>query len=274
MRKIFIAIIAIVFLALTYESLLSFSTGIGGRTRKNSYGEPEFGCSCHNVDSLSSVKVRIYGPTVVAPGFTYVYRVSLKGGPAIGGGFDFNAWYGTVDTVAGQNTVNFGFDITHSFPQAFVGQDSISWLVKYTAKDTNTILYDTLYATGNSVNFNHEADSLDRWCFAPNFVVKIDPATIGIQNGGVVASKFTLEQNYPNPFNPSTTIRFSLKQEAFVTLKIFDIAGREVEMLVNGNRKSGEHEISWSASSYPSGIYFYRMTADGQNDEKKMVLIK
>ncbi len=274
MRKIFIAVAVLAFLLLTYETLLSFSTGIGGRTKKNSYGEPEIGCSCHSVDSLSSVSVRIYGPAVVAPGFTYVYRISLKGGIAIGGGFDFNAWYGAVDTVEGQNTVNFGIDITHIFPQAFVGKDSISWLVKYTAKDTNTVLYDTLYATGNSINFNHEADSLDRWNFSPNFVVKIDPATIGIQNGGVIASKFTLAQNFPNPFNPSTTIKFSLKQDGFVTLNIFDITGREVEQLASGNRKSGEYELTWDASNYPSGVYFYRMTANGQSEEKKMVLIK
>lgn len=274
MKKIFILAAALILIALTYETILSFSTGIGGRTKKNSYGEPEYGCSCHNVDSLSSVRVRIYGPSTVAPGFTYTYMVTLKGGVAVAGGFDFNCWYGAVDTVQGQQTQNFGFDITHTQPKQFSGSDSVSWLVKYTAKDTNTILYDTLYATGNSVNFNGVADSLDRWNFAPSFVVKIDPATIGIENNGMVASKFSLKQNYPNPFNPSTNISFNLAKAGFVTLRIYNSLGKEIETLVNGTLREGDFSMTWNAAAYPSGIYFYRLTVGSESIEKKMVLVK
>jgi hypothetical protein len=273
-KKIFIALSVLLLVTLTYETILSFSTGIGGRTRKNSYGEPEFGCSCHNVDSLNSVKVRIYGPSTVAPGFVYTYMVTMKGGPAVAGGLDFNCWYGSVDTVGGQQTQNFGFDITHTQPKQFAGSDSVSWLVKYIAKDTNTIIYDTLYAASNSVNFNGIADSLDRWNWAPNFVVKIDPATIGIENGGSIASLFSLAQNYPNPFNPETNIRFNLSTAGFVSLKIYNSLGKEIAVLVNSELREGDYSMQWNASNYPSGIYFYRLTSGSGSVEKKMVLVK
>jgi hypothetical protein len=273
MRKIFFAVLLLLFLTLTYETIMSFSTGIGGRTRKNSYGEPEFGCSCHNPDSLSTMSVRIYGPAVVAPGFTYTYRVTIKGGAGIAGGFDFNCWYGGLDTVTGEGTQNFGFDLTHITPKSFTG-DSVSWLVKYIAKDTNTILYDTLYATGNSVNFSGFADSVDRWNFSPNFVVKIDPASIGIQHNGEIASTFSLGQNYPNPFNPVTQIKFTLSKAEFVTLKVYNSLGKEVETLVNKNLGMGEYTADWDASSFPSGVYFYRLSSETSLSQKKMVLIK
>lgn len=273
MRKIIFSIAILLFLAVTYETIMSFSGGIGGRTRKNMYGEFEYGCSCHNVDSLSSMQVNIYGPSVVAPGFSYTYRITVKGGPAVRGGFDFNCWYGSVDTVGGENTVNFGFDITHTTPREFTG-DSVSWLVKYIAKDTNVILFDTLYATGNSVDFNGAADSTDRWKFSPNFIVKIDPGTIGIQNGGEIASAFSLGQNYPNPFNPVTKINFTISKADFVTLKIYNSLGKEIETLVSKTLGMGEYSVDWDASAYPSGVYFYRLSSESNSSQKKMVLIK
>ncbi len=273
MRKIFLALAVLIFIAITYETIMSFSTGIGGRTRKNSYGEPEYGCSCHNVDSLTSVQVKIYGPSVVAPGFAYTYRVTIKGGPAILGGFDFNTWYGGIDTVAGEETQNFGNDLTHILPKIFTG-DSVSWLVKYIAKDTSVILFDTLYAAGNSTNGNHIADSSDRWNWASNFIVKIDPGTIGINNGGEMASSFSLGQNYPNPFNPVTKINFNLSKANFVTLKIYNSLGKDVETLVNKNLGQGDYTLDWDASAYPSGVYFYRLSTENSSSQKKMVLIK
>lgn len=273
MKKIFFASIILLFLTITYETVMSFSTGIGGRTRKNSYGELEYGCSCHNPDSLSTMNVRVYGPSTVAPGFTYTYRVTILGGPAVRAGFDFNCWYGGIDTVQGEGTQNFGFDLTHREPKAFTG-DSVSWLVKYIAKDTNVILYDTLYATGNSVNYNGVADSLDRWKWAPNFVVKIDPGTIGIQHNGEIASSFALEQNYPNPFNPSTSIRFTVPVNTAVKLKVYDLTGQEIAVLLNESKSAGNYSVTWEASGYPSGVYFYEMTAGDFKERKKMVLVK
>ncbi|MCX6137816.1 MAG: T9SS type A sorting domain-containing protein, partial [Ignavibacteriales bacterium] len=86
---------------------------------------------------------------------------------------------------------------------------------------------------------------------------------------GAVPSVFELAQNYPNPFNPTTTIRFGIPATSNVVLKIFDIVGKEVVALVNGELSAGYYSYEWNASTKPSGMYFYRMTAASQSGEKR-----
>ena len=93
-------------------------------------------------------------------------------------------------------------------------------------------------------------------------------------NNGVIPSEFKLEQNYPNPFNPTTTIKFSLPKSGFVSLKIYDALGKEVETLVSENMMAGYQEITYNASKLNSGVYFYRINANGFTDTKKMMLVK
>jgi hypothetical protein len=91
----------------------------------------------------------------------------------------------------------------------------------------------------------------------------------------VIAPKtFTLEQNYPNPFNPTTTIEFSLNTASPVKLTVFDILGQEVATLVNEYKTVGSHKIQWRANTMPSGVYYYRLEADGISKTHKMVLMK
>lgn len=99
--------------------------------------------------------------------------------------------------------------------------------------------------------------------------------TIGIKNiSSEMPSSYSLSQNYPNPFNPSTFIKFDVSKGSFVSLKVFDALGRGVATLVNENLKPGTYEADWNASSYPSGVYFYRLSTEGYNKTMKMVLIK
>jgi hypothetical protein len=76
---------------------------------------------------------------------------------------------------------------------------------------------------------------------------------------GETPQRFELLQNYPNPFNPTTAISFQLSEVSFVTLKVFDVLGREITTLVNEMRKPGLHTVQWDASSAPSGVYLYRL---------------
>lgn len=85
---------------------------------------------------------------------------------------------------------------------------------------------------------------------------------------------YSLEQNYPNPFNPSTTIEFSIPQESFVELIVFDILGNEVVTLVNDNYSAGNYKTEFIGDDLPSGIYIMRMTAGEFSDSKKMQLLK
>ncbi len=91
-----------------------------------------------------------------------------------------------------------------------------------------------------------------------------------------VPKKFEVSQNYPNPFNPSTTINFSIPQNAYVTLKIYDVSGKEVAVLVNSQLPAGYHTVNLNAEAYhlSSGMYFYKLSASGFSQVKQMVLIK
>jgi photosystem II stability/assembly factor-like uncharacterized protein len=87
-------------------------------------------------------------------------------------------------------------------------------------------------------------------------------------------TKYLLNQNYPNPFNPSTTIKYELPQSGFVSLKVYDILGREVQTLVNGNKIKGTYEVSFNGSNLASGVYLYKLKAGNFTSIKKMMLIK
>ncbi len=85
---------------------------------------------------------------------------------------------------------------------------------------------------------------------------------------------YTLEQNYPNPFNPTTRISYSIVESGFVTLKVFDILGREVATLVNEVKPAGRFEVEFNASELPTGTYIYRLTAGNYQTINKMLLLK
>lgn len=90
----------------------------------------------------------------------------------------------------------------------------------------------------------------------------------------VMVNDFTLEQNYPNPFNPITTINFSLESASQVQLSVYDMLGREVHILEEGFRSAGSHTVQFDASALPSGVYIYRLSADGHAMTKRMTLMK
>jgi hypothetical protein len=85
---------------------------------------------------------------------------------------------------------------------------------------------------------------------------------------------FSLQQNYPNPFNPSTSISFSLPFKSFVSLKVFDVIGRQVATLVFKELPTGNHTEQWNAQGMPSGVYFYRLQAGAFTQTKKLVLLR
>jgi hypothetical protein len=89
-----------------------------------------------------------------------------------------------------------------------------------------------------------------------------------------VPISFSLEQNYPNPFNTTTRIRYSISQDSYVTLTIFDFLGRKITTAVEGYKKAGTNDVAWDGSGMTSGIYFYRLDVGRYSTMKKFVLIK
>ncbi|MCP5064551.1 MAG: T9SS type A sorting domain-containing protein [Ignavibacteriae bacterium] len=101
----------------------------------------------------------------------------------------------------------------------------------------------------------------------------VDGSVTDIENE-IVVNEFNLHQNYPNPFNPSTTIKFSIMENAKVELKIYDIIGREIKTLVNRELNAGSHNIQFDASNLPSGMYVYEVRSGNFLQSRKMLLLK
>jgi hypothetical protein len=95
-----------------------------------------------------------------------------------------------------------------------------------------------------------------------------------VPRGISIPTGFILEQNYPNPFNPTTKIEFSVPTSSQVSLKVYDLLGREVSTLVNEYKIAGNYEVVFNASNLPSGMYIYRLQCQNINLVKKMMLIK
>jgi enterochelin esterase family protein len=106
------------------------------------------------------------------------------------------------------------------------------------------------------------------------------------ENNKLIPEEFILYQNYPNPFNPTTNIKYTIPQSVilipiyreksliFVQLKVYDLLGNEIATLVNEEKSAGNYEAEFSASGFPSGIYFYKLTAGSFTDTKKMIILK
>ena len=99
--------------------------------------------------------------------------------------------------------------------------------------------------------------------------------SVEVQNPtGRVPDQFGLHQNYPNPFNPTTVIAYELPKEGSVSLKVFDVLGREIRTLEMGRQTAGLHSVNFNAEELPSGVYFYRLQAGSFGETKKMVILK
>ena len=109
-----------------------------------------------------------------------------------------------------------------------------------------------------------------------NWILKDIVGTTSVYEVNEIPKTFALLQNYPNPFNPSTVISYQLSVDSYVTLKVYDLLGREVETLVNEFRQPGYYNSQFSILNYklPSGIYYYTLKAGDYIETKKMILLK
>jgi hypothetical protein len=106
------------------------------------------------------------------------------------------------------------------------------------------------------------------WFNGSGILTEIEPVS------GTVPESFSLSQNYPNPFNPVTKINFTIPKNNLVTLKVYDISGKEVVTLINKFMNAGEYETTFDATQLSSGVYFYRISSGDFVDVKKMMLVK
>lgn len=148
--------------------------------------------------------------------------------------------------------------------------------------ETGSYNFTTSANTGNDENVLIIYDSLVANQYYQEFAKRLTEAGGSINVNQIsteVPVNYCLEQNYPNPFNPTTNIRFQISKAEFVTLKVYDVLGREISTLVNMKLGAGKYEIPFSINQssknqIASGIYFYRIQAGSFTDIKKMVLVK
>jgi hypothetical protein len=262
-------LLAITFLSFITYANLDYLHGITGMTLRDG----GIGCVCHGTEPTISVNVWIEGPDSLIINQTEQYKLLMMGGPAIKGGFNVASYFGTLNSIDTLVSLISG-ELTHSSPNPF-SNDTISWNFSYTAPDSLTT--DTIYSVANSVNGNGNP-SQDQWNFGENFIIHIIDNPVNIETGDLQPEDFVLHQNYPNPFNPSTNIRFSISDFGFVSLKVYDILGNEVAVLVNEMKSSGIYNVEFSPESGirnpASGIYLYQLKAGSFVETKKMILLK
>lgn len=106
--------------------------------------------------------------------------------------------------------------------------------------------------------------------------IRVSDPTVAVEenNSETLPTEFSLSQNYPNPFNPSTVISFQLPVNSHVTLKVFDVNGREVATLVEGELSAGNHIVQFAPSDLADGVYFYKLTAGKFSQTRKAILLR
>ena len=103
---------------------------------------------------------------------------------------------------------------------------------------------------------------------------KMKDVLVGLEQTNTAVRDFSLKQNYPNPFNPNTKIEFTLTKAGNVTLEVYDVNGKLVETLIDGYMNAGKRSLDFNAAGLSSGTYFYKISANGYTDTKKMLLVK
>lgn len=203
-------------------------------------------------------------------------------------GDDVNNWWRIYSRISGTNTVRATFSTSVATATWYDVEVNVTATGNTTLKVNGATLgsYNFGSAPSGLVGFgyNRANSNFDNFCVgaSSSYVVPNDETEVTsepIAKTSPLPSTFVLAQNYPNPFNPTTTIKYNLSEAADVELVIINVLGEQVRTLVSSAQAAGEHSVVWdgrnqSGSQVSSGIYFYKMTADGATETRKMVMMK
>jgi hypothetical protein len=190
--------------------------------------------------------------------------------------------YLSTDNGNNWNVINNGFNPS----------ENVSSFIPYGSAEIVTTWGGVYYTLDNGANWTSATANLTNTSYAAFSSVltgtdiyvgsgpgvwkrPISEIIIGINKiSSEIPEAYNLNQNYPNPFNPTTNIKYQIPRAGYVTLKVFDILGKEIKTLVNEKQTPGVYEVTFDGSNLTSGIYFYKLTADDFSEVKKMTLIK
>jgi len=207
-------------------------------------------------NNILAVACDVWGTASV--NYTYSYGRIYLLNPKTGALISTDSTVSVVDQAAWNLKITGGYSSRPNQLGTASGYAS-TWAVAW---DENKNLYSQSYFGWTVEKWNYDG------------TLPTIPVTGVEEIGGILPEGYALHQNYPNPFNPVTNIEFSLPISGFVSLKVYDLLGREVMTLVNEEKTAGAYRASFDASSLPSGTYLYTLRAGAYQETKKMVLVK
>ena len=213
-----------------------------------------------NINNNTIYKLDAFGNNVFAITDYYGAYLSTNNGANFGGIYGNNANAFTMhDSNIFVGTTNSGVYLSTNM--------GMNWTQKNQGFGTGLILIRDMCISNNYI--------FAAWMNKSVWRRSYPEILMGIRNiSSQIPTLFSLKQNYPNPFNPITKIQFDVMKTENVKITVFDIAGKELEVLVDKRMQPGTYEVEWSGEKYASGIYFYRMQAGDYVETRKMVLMK
>ncbi len=184
-------------------------------------------------------------------------------------------WFETVNENAGSPSIIFDQDAYFTFDDALlVDTESATGSFAPVHSDLTQLLGTSAFGDWRLRVFDKGINTIKGNWLEWGLIIKGQGTTDVSDETEVLVNEYQLFQNYPNPFNPSTKIKFAIPQAGIVKLKVYDILGNEVAVLVDEVINSGIHEVNFNASHLSSGVYFYQLTSNGFSQTKKLLLLK
>ena len=198
----------------------------------------------------------------------------------------YSAYYGVSDTITIGDSYYAYYDIigTYSLDNGATWEDSVNLTQTFDPNMDETYPHMNKFGSNGYVSMMYQMPDYDQPTVDPpevaaDYLSKVyymnaQLGPVSVDQDVETPVSFSLEDNFPNPFNPSTTIGFSIPTSGLVNLKVYDIAGREVQTVHQGYLAAGEHHYTFTGAGLASGAYFYQLESQGFQQVKKMLLIK
>jgi hypothetical protein len=248
------------FLYTGYRPSIAFENVLG---LQGSFGMGDFIYDYLKIDeTLSTIYALFEGAINIETGYTNIFVDSAK--TLATNQFHLKNIENVEPSSSGNPIFKFETMFDSTTTQGFLKGKSVG--VEYIGTDYKTV---TLSFPLYYMNISEAKDLIEN--IMTNKFEEVMPVA---KNENLLPSEYSLSQNYPNPFNPNTKIKYSIPNSSFVIIKIYDVLGNEIEILVNEEKPVGAYELTWYAENLPSGVYFYRLQAGSFVETKKMILLR
>ena len=209
----------------------------------------------------------------------YQYNTMNHGGHTVSASVGIENATGTIGLQVAYNQPYVQDSLAVRFTRSWLSASPEFGLITPDVTDSVMLTFDGSWLDIGEYTGTITVDGSDIYHNEPTVTIPVtmhisDQVGIDDEDVSDLPREFALSQNYPNPFNPQTTVKFALPKDSHVKIEIFDLLGRKVTTLVNEDKEAGVHEVIWNADKAASGIYFYRMEAEGFTMTNKMLLLR